>query len=156
MKEYLVNTLSKIVNKEFAVTLSLSKGGWEGWLQCELWYIMSIYDKKEVEREVAYPSPQNKKRCDLVIKSDKDIWIELKAFGIFRKSSVPDFVKKVEKDVKKIKDYRPANTQGFAFVVVPNTIATDFEEGLKESDLDGFTSSPREYSTLFYKMYGQD
>lgn len=31
-----------VVNNERVAALCLSKGGWEGWLQAELWYYLSI------------------------------------------------------------------------------------------------------------------
>ena len=79
-------------------TLCLSKGGWEGWLQCQLYLDMRIpqqdwwwnpdgVSREKMRREVAYPS--GGERCDLVIGNlvQGEWWIEIKAYGSGRTAS---------------------------------------------------------------------
>ena len=72
-----VQDVMHVADSERAARYSLSKGGWEGWLQCELWGYLGI-DKSpnlEVEREVRYPNTNY--YCDLVVGGE--IWVEIKA-----------------------------------------------------------------------------
>ena len=48
----ILDAIDAVLNSEKASAIALSKGGWEGWLQCELWYELSIEQTTEVEREV--------------------------------------------------------------------------------------------------------
>jgi len=97
----------------------LSKGGWEGWLQCELWNVLNDgfvvddyqYEGKSYMREERYLDGTT--FCDLV-DDDRNFWIELKAYGIFR--DLNDFINKFKDDIQKIgRIYVPA----IAVVVIP-------------------------------------
>lgn len=95
-----------VVNTEAAVSLCLSKGGWEGWLQCELWRYLTIEKNESPEREVAYPDSRN--RCDLVASDDgTPLWVEIKAFGIFRTGDEDLFLDSIGLDIQKLSGKPP-------------------------------------------------
>lgn len=136
--------LRNIVDGEEASTLSLSKGGWEGWLQCELWLWLTD-EGVTVEREVPYPEDAG--RCDLVV--EERHWVELKAFGIFREKDERAFVESFLEDICKLES-RPSGTSGLALLVVLHAlngalIATKRKE-------HGLTEDRRKYVTLLWKQ----
>ncbi|MEO1641917.1 MAG: hypothetical protein AAFR74_01170 [Pseudomonadota bacterium] len=102
-----------------AQTLALSKGGWEGWLQCEMWAAVSQAGVS-IERELQYPDSNT--FCDLVCQIDNNpTWIELKAFGIFQKSNSNKFLDSFAIDVGKL-DRAPDGVSKLAILVVPKSI----------------------------------
>jgi hypothetical protein len=136
--------LLTIVNGPKAGELSLSKGGWEGWLQCELWAALNS-NKIANEREVSFPG--TRKRCDLVVK--QILWIELKAYGIFREGDANEFLDAVAADVDKLINERPKRTLGLLIVVVPNAIAESFSQAINERKWKGFTQKSYTYVTIY-------
>lgn len=143
-----MNDVFDVVNNEMAAHLCLSSGGWEGWLQCELWsHLVSKGDA--AEREVSYPDPYNNLRCDLVsMHKSAELWVEIKAFGIFRQGDEQRFLDAIARDVMKL-DARPANTYGLALVVVPKAILGPFMEALKKRRWNGFGHQDSDYVAVF-------
>lgn len=125
----IMDALLKVLNTERAKELFLSKGGWEGWLQCELWSRLNMDYRLSTEREIKYDLLSY--YCDLVIQ--EEVWVELKAFGLFRENDLSNFVAGVIRDVDKI-NHRPLKTHGIVFCVV----ATASSEMFKESLCDGW------------------
>ncbi|MEM7758647.1 MAG: hypothetical protein AAF298_11045 [Cyanobacteria bacterium P01_A01_bin.40] len=137
-----------VINTEKAGAMCLSKGGWEGWLQCELWWHLSIEKKLEVEREVSYPG--SSKRCDLVLRnSNPELWIELKAYGVFREGDADRFLNAIATDVLKIEDL-PSTANGLVLVVLPNAIAESFHSAINRRGWHGFKSAQGKYATIFH------
>lgn len=140
-----------VINTEKAAALCLSKGGWEGWLQCELWGHLSLVRKLEVEREVTYPNSSN--RCDLVVRSlDPELWVELKAYGAFREGDADSFLDGVAADVAKM-EARPSNSRGLVLVVVPNSIAESFYNAIMQRRWNGFKHDKGTYATVFHMSF---
>ncbi|MEO2051924.1 MAG: hypothetical protein ABGX00_09145 [Allomuricauda sp.] len=146
--EDLFNLIKLIVNGQKAYELSLSKGGWEGWLQCELWYLLNQNDISS-ERELPYPPPHGKKRCDLVISDQVNKWVEIKAYGVFRDKSVEDFITAIAADVDKLIHDRPQNTNGISLVVVPKAISHKFLEAITRR-WNNFKFVEYQYVYVFY------
>ncbi|WP_444931173.1 hypothetical protein ACJJIF_05150 [Microbulbifer sp. SSSA002] len=136
-----------VVNRERVGVLCLSQGGWEGWLQCEIWAYLNAEKNpaESVEREVRYPGADM--YCDLV--ANGNLWIELKAFGAFREGDEKRFMDSIAKDVWKI-DQRPEGTKGLVLVVVPKAIGEDLVKGFYERGWTGFNRQDEEYVSLFY------
>ena len=145
-----INDVFQVINSEKAAAFCLSKGGWEGWLQCELWGYLSLEKKQEVERELAYP--RSKKRCDLVVRQSNgsDLWVELKAYGVFREGDGDRFLDAIAADVHKISNERPSGTNGLVLVVVPKAIAQSFATALAERRWNGFASQNGQYAVVYY------
>ena len=145
----LMNDVIAVVNSEHVATLSLSKGGWEGWLQCELWHYLSVEKKQSVEREVPYPT-NSQQYCDLVIGgSAPQLWVELKAFGIFREGDENRFLDGIAVDVDKL-HLKPAGSKGLALVVVPKGIGESFKAAILSRRLSGFQEQEETYVSLYY------
>lgn len=144
----LFNLIRLIVDGPKAYELSLSKGGWEGWLQCELWYALNLEDITS-EREYPYPAPHQKKRCDVVIFEQVDKWIEIKAFGVFREKSVEDFITAIAADVDKLLHDKPLTASGLSLVVVPKAISPKFLEAITRR-WNNFKFVEFRYVYLFY------
>jgi hypothetical protein len=79
-----IDCVGYIVGTPRGAALSLSKGGWEGWLQCEAW-LMLTEAQHTVEREAPYPGRPGL-RCDLLVTGGTPLWVELKAFGTSEKT----------------------------------------------------------------------
>jgi len=140
-----INDVFEVINTEKAAALCLSRGGWEGWLQCELWGYLSIEKKIEVEREVPYP--RSREKCDLVVRStDRDLWVELKACGLFREGDINRFLDAVAVDVHKIGN-RPMNTNGRVLVVVPKAMLGE----IHQHGWNGFEKAEGRYAFVFYR-----
>ena len=78
-----------------------SKGGWEGWLQAELFYYLS-QNFKEIKREKKYPEEYPGMKCDLYVKEGEvEMYIELKADT---QKTHPDMIEEYGKDVNRISD----------------------------------------------------
>lgn len=138
-----------VIDSERAVSLSLSKGGWEGWLQCELWGYLSLIKKKTVEREAPYP--RSRERCDLVEGVAPDqLWIEVKAFGIFREGDADQFLDSIARDVYKL-EARPNGSRGMVLVIVPKGIREAFTNAILQRRWTGFNIVDRaKYVDLYY------
>jgi hypothetical protein len=146
-----INDVMAVVNRETAVTLCLSKGGWEGWLQCELWRYLTIDKNESAEREVAYPGGRG--RCDLVVSHDRaPLWVEIKCFGIFRDGDANRFMDSIAKDIWKL-DRKPAGASGLALVVVPRAIGDAFNEALKARNWLGFQRMVSEHAFVYYMLW---
>lgn len=142
--------LIDVVNTPAATSLALSKGGWEGWVQCELW--RHLVDKGEnVEREAPYPLPYSNMRCDLIAATGDGtpLWVEIKAFGIFRQGDEVRFLDSVSNDVLKL-DRKPNDAIGLAVVIVPKTIEDSFRRALSDRGWHGFKVEEAEYVAVFY------
>ncbi|MEL6141520.1 MAG: hypothetical protein AAFU67_07860, partial [Bacteroidota bacterium] len=140
-----------IMGTEKANALSLSKGGWEGWLQCELWGTVTVDYQITTEREVSYPDENT--RCDLVCTPgppNSQLWIEIKAYGIFRQGDENHFLDGIARDVYKLMHMRPPFTEGLSLVVIPNGIATQFEQAINQRGWLGFSRNRYEYVTLYH------
>ncbi len=137
-----------VVNRESAAALSLSKGGWEGWIQCELWGYLSLVKNETVEREVPYPN--SGQRCDLVVgSSPPQLWVEIKAFGIFREGDADRFLDSIAQDVYKL-DNKPIGSSGLVLVIVPKGIGAAFGQALFRRGWRGFVNRDGEYVTVYY------
>ena len=146
-----LNDVKQVVNTEKATALSLSKGGWEGWLQCELWSYLSLTKKTTVEREVLYPNSDPQIYCDLVVGATApQLWVELKAFGFFRENDVNRFLDGVAQDVHKLTHQKPAGSKGLVLVVVPKAIGTSFDTGITNRGLHGFQKEQESHVNLYY------
>lgn len=150
-----LETIITVLNAQAgkAAALSLSKGGFEGWLQAELWYLINTTIGESADREVAY---SNGSVCDLVCydvmrNGEKaNQWVELKALGEFREASVKGFIRDVIYDLSKIK-YRPQNTFGSVYLVVPKGLVTAIHEILVlDGTADRFSVLESDYGYIYY------
>ncbi|NEO15398.1 MULTISPECIES: hypothetical protein [unclassified Moorena] len=138
----------EVVNSEGVAALSLSKGGWEGWLQCQLWAYLSLTKKQTVEREVLYPN--SRQRCDLVVGfADPKLWVELKAFGIFRTGDEEEFLNSIAYDVLKLKN-RPNGSTALVLVILPKVSSEWFETAIEQGRWNGFEKQEEKYVNLYY------
>ncbi len=146
-----LNDVLAVVNTEAAASLCLSKGGWEGWLQCELWRHLSINQRESAEREVAYPG--TRARCDLVA-SDNGVplWVEMKCYGIFRQGDEDAFLDGIAADVGKL-ETRPPGTHGLALVVVPKAIGDLFSQALQARRWLGFQRTDAAYASVYHMAF---
>ncbi len=146
-----LNDVIAVVNTEAAASLCLSKGGWEGWLQCELWRHLSINQRETVEREVAYPG--TRARCDLLA-SDNGVplWVEIKCYGAFREGDADAFLDGIAADVGKL-DGRPHGTRGLSLVVVPKAIGDSFGQALQARRWLGFQRTDAMYASVYHLTF---
>ncbi|MGS0894636.1 hypothetical protein ACVBGC_19200 [Burkholderia stagnalis] len=143
-----INDVLAVVNTEAAAALCLSKGGWEGWMQCELWRYLSINRQEAVEREVAYPG--GRERCDLVASAGGvPLWVEIKCYGIFREGDGDRFLDAIAKDLSKL-DMKPPGARGLALVVVPKAIADSFDGALRARRWLGFQTTESLYARVYH------
>lgn len=143
-----LNDIIAVVDTEQAATLCLSKGGWEGWLQCELWRYLSIEKEETVERELRYPGSNY--RCDLVVGfAAPQLWVELKAFGEFRAGDADAFLDDIAADVHKLPS-KPLGAKGLAVVVVPKGIKAAFRAALSQRGWHGFQEADAMYCTIYH------
>lgn len=146
-----LNDVLAVVNTEAAASFCLSKGGWEGWLQCELWRYLSINQRETVEREVAYPG--SRARCDLVANDNGvPLWVEIKCYGAFREGDGDAFLDGIGADVGKL-DGRPHGTHGLALVVVPKAIGDSFSQALQARRWLGFQRTDATYASVYHMTF---
>lgn len=146
-----INDVLSVVNNEAAGSLCLSKGGWEGWLQCELWRYLTISKNESAEREVAYPGSRD--RCDLVVSfNGTPLWVEIKAFGIFREGDADRFLDSIGIDITKLAN-KPHGTNGLALVVVPKAIGDAFNQALKSRKWLGFERTDSKYAYVYHMTF---
>ena len=120
--------LLTILSSRRAQALSLSKGGWEGWLQCELWNAVGDAGTT-IERERKYPGYNQ--FCDLVCVLDlSEHWIEIKAFGQFQEAKARVFLDTFANDVLKLEG-APKDAQKIAALIVSNNIGGSLIEMVK-------------------------
>ncbi|MDJ0556318.1 MAG: hypothetical protein QNJ68_18145 [Microcoleaceae cyanobacterium MO_207.B10] len=144
----ILDDVKAVVNSDYAAALSLSKGGWEGWLQCQLWGYLSLTKGVTVEREVYYPN--SAQRCDLVVgATDPKQWIELKACGVFREGGKQQFLDKIAYDLFKLM-HKPNGSTGLVLVVVPKTSVEWFESAKMQRRWDGFQTKEASHVNLYY------
>ncbi|MDU4841260.1 MAG: hypothetical protein E6X49_08935 [Leclercia adecarboxylata] len=137
-------------NKEKNYALCLCKGGFEGWLQVELWYYLNILMGVSASREVAYPIGGG--YCDLVCDARGGYpaqWIEIKAFGAFRDGDERRVLESVGEDIVKIQR-RPQGTAGAVYFLVPKAVAENVEAVIKEKQINYFQKKETAHSTIFY------
>jgi hypothetical protein len=146
-----IRDVLEVVNSEAASSLCLSKGGWEGWLQCELWRYLTIIKSESVERELAYPG--TRERCDLVVSfNGVPMWIEIKAFGIFREGDANRFLDSIGMDIMKLAK-KPHGANGLALVVVPKAIGDAFNEALRSRKWLGFECTDSKYAFVYHMTF---
>lgn len=146
-----INDVLTVVNSEAASSLCLSKGGWEGWLQCELWRYLTINKSESAEREVPYPGSKN--RCDLVaVSHGAPLWVEIKAFGIFREGDADRFLDSIGIDIMKLAN-KPHGANGLALVVVPKAIGDAFSEALRSRKWLGFERTDSAYASIYHMTF---
>lgn len=121
----IMGALLEVLKTDRAKELFLSKGGWEGWLQCELWSKLNMDFCISTQREIKYDLLNY--FCDLVV--DDLWWVEIKAFGLFRGNDVNNFVGGVIRDVDKI-NHRPIGTYGVVFCIVAAASNEIFKDSL--------------------------
>ncbi len=144
-----ISHVMKIVDTEAAATIALGKGGWEGWLQCELWKRLLLAGVPDVERELAYPAAQGRERCDLVDGSTQPAqWIEIKAWGHFRAGEGDKFLDAIAHDREKL-GRRPPGTTGLMVVAIPNATSDDFEKAIAKRRWDGAQRHVGEFVTVY-------
>lgn len=132
-----------------AAELSLSKGGWEGWLQCELWHYLNFDLSVSTEREAPYPG-QHLKKCDIVsTEGDRPTWVEMKAHGVFVENRIPDILNGIGKDLIKL-GLRPHGTIGQAFVVIPNALKDQVKDAIRKRWPGIFSESDLEFCMIFH------
>jgi hypothetical protein len=144
-----IGNVQRVVDNEVAGALCLSKGGWEGWLQCELWRHLAIVQGVAAEREVPYPA--GRERCDLVIQSPGSPaeWVEIKAFGVFREGDVDRFLDSIALDLMKLSG-KPFGSIGCSLVVVPAAIGQAFAEALNSRRWVGYAQAHFRYASLYH------
>lgn len=146
-----INDVLKVVNSESAAALCLSKGGWEGWLQCELWRYLTVVKNEPVEREIAYPGSRT--RCDLVATHDgAPLWVEIKAFGIFREGDPDVFLDSIGLDIQKLAE-KPAGARALVLVVVPKAISDAFTQALRDRRWYNFQTTDSTYAAVYHMMF---
>lgn len=137
-------------NREKNYALCLSKGGFEGWLQVELWYYLNVLQGVSAAREVAYPTGGG--YCDLVCDATRDQpaqWIEIKAFGAFRDGDEKRVLESVGEDIVKIQR-RPQGTAGAVYFLVPKAVAEKVEAVIIEKKITYFKKQETSYSCIYY------
>ncbi len=140
-----------VVDSETAGALCLSKGGWEGWLQCELWRHLTVTRNEVVEREIGYPG--GRERCDLLASYEgTPLWVEIKAFGIFREGDADRFLDSIGLDVMKL-DRKPAATRGISVVVVPKAIGDAFHNALRSRRWLGYERKDGTYAAVYHMAF---
>jgi len=146
-----INDVLAVINNEAAVSLGLSKGGWEGWLQCELWRYLT-YQNRSAERELPYP--KGKARCDLVVNDtgQPPLWVEIKAFGHFREGDADRFLDGIALDVQKLPG-RPPGTSGLMLVVIPKAISESFSSALASRKWLGFVATDAQFLTVYHMEF---
>lgn len=146
-----INDVLAVVNNEAAMTLALSKGGWEGWLQCELWRYLT-HKGESAERELAYPGKST--RCDLFVQANGQppLWAEIKAFGSFRDGDVARFLDSIAQDIAKLDD-KPQGSAALALVVVPATLGDNFANMLRQRGWLGFNQATTPYLTIYHMSF---
>lgn len=147
-----INDIIQVMDgqSEKATALCLSKGGFEGWLQAELWYYLNIIKNQSAEREVKYP--QSNTYCDLVCSGGMTApnqWVELKAYGIFRDGDTDRFLDGVAMDVMKI-DGKPQDASGSVYLVVPKAIADKIEGLIQRRGWHMFQRAETVYAFIYY------
>lgn len=144
--EKFLEYLKLFLNNKQPTEISNSKGGWEGWLQAELWYDITFSENLVVGREVALPGGGG--RCDLVIEA---LWVELKCFSAFTYPNIEGFITACKEDAVKLRDY--AGGDGVAVSILPKyTGAQDFVgQALAE---DGWAFGENDYLYIWYKAFG--
>ncbi|CAH5167158.1 TPA: hypothetical protein MEC17_000257 [Klebsiella pneumoniae] len=145
-----VSDILKVMDNEKSNTLCLSKGGFEGWLQSELWYYLNIYKKESTEREVRYPGKDT--YCDLVCNSSvthPGQWVEIKAYGIFRDGDESRFLDSVANDVMKI-DSKPVGAIGSVYLIVPKAVSEKIERLIGERRWSFFKKTEGPYSSIYH------
>ncbi|WP_233874624.1 hypothetical protein [Paraburkholderia adhaesiva] len=148
-----INDVIAVVDSEAAASLCLSKGGWEGWLQCELWSYLTTTRNESPEREVAYPG--RAERCDLVVMvNGVTTWVEIKAYGIFREGDTNRFLDSIGLDIMKL-NQKPAGTQGLSLVVVQSAIRESFQAALQSRHWNGFnrTDAPSGRVSVYHMTF---
>ncbi|MBB1087038.1 hypothetical protein H4F99_00890 [Lysobacter sp. SG-8] len=143
-----------VVNTEAAATLALSKGGWEGWVQCELWRHLTVVKGEPAEREYPYPRPYQRQRCDLVARGDdgRPLWTEIKAYGIFREGDADRFLDGIGVDLMKLEN-RPRGTRALSLVVVPKAIEESFLWALRQRKWLGFSVTNGTVVSVFHMTF---
>jgi len=140
-----------VMNNEKAAALCLSKGGFEGWLQAELWCYLTNKGYS-VERELKYPNKDA--YCDLVYTpagaGQLSQWIEVKAYGIFRSGTEARFLDGVANDVMKIMCDRPGSTNGAVFLIVPNAIGDALNTLIEQRKWFGFKRHVYELTSIYH------
>ncbi|MEQ9862643.1 hypothetical protein OI450_07060 [Pectobacterium cacticida] len=135
---------------EKAAALSLSKGGFEGWVQAELWYYMNIVKGEPVAREVRYPDSLT--YCDLVCDATMTSpaqWVEVKAYGIFRDGDEMRFLDGVSTDVMKIYG-KPSDATGSVYLIVPKAISGKIEALIKRRGWNIFQRAESVYVYIYH------
>jgi len=147
-----INDVLAVVDSDAAGSLCLSKGGWEGWLQCELWRYLTLGKDEVVERELAYPGSRD--RCDLVISSSAapPLWVEIKAFGIFREGDADRFLDSIGLDMMKL-EFKPHGARGLALVVVPTAIGDALHAALQARKWFGFERTNSKYASVYHLTF---
>jgi hypothetical protein len=146
-----INDVLAVVNNERATSLGLSKGGWEGWLQCELWRHLTLKGES-AERE--FPYPGSAQRSDLVVNVNGQLplWVEIKAFGVFREGDADRFLDGIGLDVMKL-GARPDGTDGLMLVVVPKAIGDALTTAFVARQWHGFTRTDAAYLAIYHMTF---
>lgn len=144
----LLDVLLIVLDRQLVAVISLSRGGWEGWLQCELWIYLNYVMRMEVEREVSYGDGRD---YDLVIRErdNPELWIELKAFGVFREGDIPQFLDSVALDVQKL-DTISQWKKTLMIVVIPNVSYELVKQQIIQRHWQGFLERRATYVSIFY------
>ena len=138
-----------VLSSRRAEALALSKGGWEGWIQCELWNAVNDAGTT-VERERQYPGFNL--YCDLVCALDgRDYWIELKAYGIFQTKDAARFLDAYANDVMKLNS-APRDAGKLALLVVPENIGQQLAQTIKQR-WTGVVEASSSKIMLFYVKF---
>ncbi|UKO98628.1 hypothetical protein [Nostoc sp. UHCC 0870] len=144
--ELLEVLIEEILNLHIVDAICLSKGGWEGWLQCELWVRLSLARRMTVEREVPYADGGY---CDLVVQGNPELWVELKAFGVFREGDIPRFLDSVALDVQKLGTIT-IEKKALMILVIPNRSYELVKQQIIQRGWLGFLERRATYASIFY------
>lgn len=147
--EQFLQIVEKVLSSPKAHALALSIGGWEGWLQCEIWNLVSEAGQS-IERELKYPGYNQ--YCDLVCELDQQAsWIELKAFGQFQQTRTDSFFDSFANDVLKLQG-APNGVARLALLVVPRNIGDVLIEKIAKR-WSGIKSDKSEKAILFFLRF---
>jgi hypothetical protein len=160
----LLNVVAEIMNQPVAQAICLSTGGWEGWLQCQLWYALTQrIHPVQADREVQYPNAQQ--RCDLVVAlnpnkpgqpaydigQNVEVWIEIKALGGNQVNNLDNFINGIRNDVLKLNN---RNVPGLSIVVVPKLFRDELEGAFNHNNWQGFIRRDIQNSSAYYLGFG--
>lgn len=152
LQQQTLSILEATMSEDKASIMALSKGGWEGWLQCEYWNALNLQGVS-TEREQQYPNQTT--RCDMLCKPGGNplLYIELKALSEFQGYNVSNFYNNAAQDLIKLHQMKPSSIPGLALIVIPRGLsnaqtAIDYITSLQQYLVSNITNA-----VIFYKPF---